>query len=58
MADYAKMKSETLWAILGDTAKETQKHKITDNEELFLFWYGIYKAVESELDARIAGGKI
>lgn len=51
--DITKYRDGELWELLGSVAAVMEQ--ITDRQgEVFLFWYSIFRAVEREIDKRLA----
>ena len=46
----------TLWALVSDVSEvmEQRGYKPDRGNSAFMFWYGIYKQLEAEIDRRLA----
>lgn len=51
-----KADTATLWALLADVAEllEVRGYKQERSNTPFMFWYQVYKTIETELDCRMA----
>lgn len=50
-----KCDTATLWALMGDLSQlmELRKMKPNKSDNAFMFWYGVYKELESEINRRL-----
>ena len=46
----------TLWILVSDIAEimNQKRYEPNQNQVPFVFWYGVYKVLESEIDMRMA----
>ena len=51
-----KADTSTLWALMADIAEllECRQYMQERSNGAFMFWYAVYKAIENELDTRLA----
>ena len=45
----------TLWELVNDVAAilRTREYVPDKNNTVFMFWYGVYKLIEAEIDRRL-----
>lgn len=55
MDDIRKLSTQTLWALVSDVTAimEQRGYKPERNNAPFMYWYGIYKELETEINRRL-----
>lgn len=48
-----RLSERTLWGILADLSETMSDYKPDSNDNVFMFWYQLYKDIEKEIDKRL-----
>lgn len=56
MIQFETFTDAELWGLLSDLSNVLQNRQPDKSDRAFLFWYGVYKQIETEIDRRLREG--